>query len=60
MAGPQPLDSQDKLDVDARKTGRAKGKGNMARRRYPFGCLFVRPKVWVARWRERVVGSEAA
>ena len=63
MAVPRPLDSRDKLNVDARKTGRANGKGNMARRRYQFGCLFVRgkrPKVWVARWRERVVGSEGS
>jgi len=60
MVGLRPLDDHDKLDSDARKTGRANGKGNMARRRYQFGCLFVRGtrlKVWVARWRERVLHS---
>jgi hypothetical protein len=60
MVGLRPLDDHDKLDSDARKTGRANGKGKMARRRYQFGCLFVRGKrlkVWVARWRERVLNS---
>ena len=63
MGALQQLDSRGKLDIDARKTGRANGKEKMARRRYQFGCLFVRgkrPKVWVARWRERVLGSNGS
>jgi integrase len=60
MGALQQLDGRGKLDIDARKTGRANGKEKMARRRYQFGCLFVRGKrrkVWVARWRERVLDS---
>ena len=61
MFEPQRLDCGVKLDVDARKSGRANGKETMARRRYQFGCLFVRGKrrkVWVARWREQVLDSD--
>jgi len=57
------LDCRVKLDGDARKTGRANGKDKMARRRYQIGCLFVRgkrPKVWVGRWRERVLTSKGS
>lgn len=60
MAALQQLDRRGKLDIDARNTGRANGKEKMVRRRYQFGCLFVRGKrrkVWVARWRERVLDS---
>ncbi|MFZ0820652.1 MAG: tyrosine-type recombinase/integrase [Candidatus Acidiferrales bacterium] len=60
MLSLQTLEFEDKIDRDARKTGRANGKDKMARRRYQLGCLFVRgkrPKVWVARWRERVLNS---
>lgn len=60
MSSLQMLDREVKMDGDARKTGRANGKVNMARRRHQIGCLFVRgkrPKVWVARWRERVLTS---
>lgn len=60
MCALQQLDRRGKLDIDARKTGRANGKEKMARRRYQLGCLFVRGKrrkVWVARWRERVLDS---
>ena len=60
MLSLQMLEFEDKINRDARKTGRANGKDKMARRRYQLGCLFVRgkrPKVWVARWRERVLTS---
>jgi len=60
MLNLQMLEFEDKINCDARKTGRANGKDKMVRRRYQLGCLFVRgkrPKVWVARWRERVLTS---
>jgi integrase len=60
MLSLQMFEFEDKINRDARKTGRANGKDKMARRRYQLGCLFVRgkrPKVWVARWRERVLTS---
>jgi integrase len=63
MSSLQMLDREVKMDGDARKTGRANGKVNMARRRHQIGCLFVRgkrPKVWVARWRERVLTSRGS
>jgi integrase len=63
MSSLQTLDCEVRIDGDARKTGRANGKVNMARRRHQIGCLFVRgkrPKVWVARWRERVLTSRGS
>jgi len=60
MLSLQMLEFEDKINRNARKTGRANGKDKMARHRYQLGCLFVRgkrPKVWVARWRERVLTS---
>jgi len=63
MSSLQTLDCEVRMGGDARKTGRANGKVNMARRRHQIGCLFVRgkrPKVWVARWRERVLTSKGS
>lgn len=53
--------SLDTLKTDARKCGRANGKELMARPRYQDGSLFIRgkrTKVWVARWREDVIGVD--
>ena len=53
--------SLDTLKTDARKCGRANGKEQMARPRYQDGSLFIRgkrTKVWVARWREDVIGED--
>jgi integrase len=55
------LGSLDTLKTDARKCGRANGKEPMARPRYQDGSLFIRgkrTKVWVARWREDVIGED--
>jgi integrase len=53
----------DTLKPDARKCGRANGKGVMARPRYQDGSLFVRGKrnkVWVARWREDLIQGDGS
>ena len=63
MSSLQMLDREVKMDGDVRRTGRANGKVNMARRRHQIGCLFVRGKrlkVWVARWRGRVLTSRGS
>ncbi len=55
------LDTRVTLGSDARKCGRANGKEVMARPRYQDGSLFIRGKcikVWVARWREDVIGED--
>ena len=54
------IDMRDRIAGDAGKGGRANRakEAPMARRRYQFGCLFVRGKrrkVWIARWREDVI-----
>lgn len=58
------LDVRGTLDSDIGKGGRVKGTGVMTRRRYQTGCLFVRGRkdrrVWVARWREDVIGPSGA
>src|SRR6266853_2107654 len=58
------LDTSATIGVDIGKGGRANGKEAMARRRYQEGCLFIRGKVgrkvWVARWREDVIGPDGA
>ena len=51
------------LGADARKCGRANGKGKMARPRYQDGSLFIRgkrTKVWVARWREDLIREDGS
>lgn len=55
------LDAGCRLFGDAGKCGRANGKDAMARPRYQDGSLFIRgkrTKVWVARWREDVIGQD--
>jgi integrase len=57
------LASLDTLKTDARKCGRAYGKGKMARPRYQDGSLFIRGKrckVWVARWREDLIREDGS
>ena len=40
------------------KGARASGKESAIRRRYQRGCLFIRGRNWVARWREDVIAPD--
>ena len=48
------LDSQSTVSAEG-KGARTSGKEFAIRRRYQRGCLFIRGRVWVARWREDVI-----
>ena len=52
------LDPQSTLKVEARGNGARTGKESIIRRRYQRGCLFIRGKNWVARWREDVIAAD--
>lgn len=48
------IDSQCRVPVEG-KGARTSGKESAIRRRYQRGCLFIRGKIWIARWREDVI-----
>ena len=51
------FDSQCKVSAEG-KGARTSGKESAIRRRYQRGCLFIRGRTWIARWREDVIAPD--
>jgi integrase len=51
------LDWQCRVSAEG-KGARTSGKESAIRRRYQRGCLFIRGRSWVARWREDVIAPD--
>jgi hypothetical protein len=57
----QPQSSQNNVDYRPGQSGQSSQGGNLARKRYQKGYLFLRGKklqVWVGRWLEDVIGPD--
>jgi integrase len=51
------IDAQCKVSAEG-KGARTSGKESAIRRRYQRGCLFIRGRTWIARWREDVIAPD--
>ena len=51
------IDAQCKVSAEG-KGARTNGKESAIRRRYQRGCLFIRGRTWIARWREDVIAPD--